>query len=136
LVRQTDDNPRESGESCGVALAFDDLSRSPVAANRSKCTSMNQNELPNGSPPDSAPAFVNLRDIIERGIGERTHGRVRGLRVETTADRLIIRGCVNSCHIKQLALDAVIEVSDSFAIELDIRVERPLRRELLHDDLD
>jgi hypothetical protein len=88
---------------------------------------MNENELLNVSPPDSAPAFVILKHVIERGIDERTHGRVRDLCVEMTEDRLIIRGCVNSRHVKQLALDAVIEASNSFAIELDIRVVRPQR---------
>jgi hypothetical protein len=76
---------------------------------------------------ESTSAFTDLSRIIERVIDERTHGRVRELSVESTGDRLIVHGCVNSCHVKQLALDAVIEVSDSLAIELDIRVVRSQR---------
>ncbi len=83
---------------------------------------------------ESPPALADLPLLIKRGIGERTHGRVRELSVETTGDRLIVRGCVNSCHVKQLALEAVIDASDSLAIELDIRVERSRRARM--DDAD
>jgi hypothetical protein len=81
----------------------------------------------NESVAESVSTSAELPRVIERGIDERTQGRVHELSVETAGDRLIIRGCVNSCHVKQLALDAVIEASDSFAIQLDIRVVRQQR---------
>jgi hypothetical protein len=95
---------------------------------------MDNQPLLKESVAESATALADLPNVIKRGIDERTQGRVRELSVETTGDRLIIRGCVNSCHVKQLALDAVVEASHSFAIELDIRVVRPPRWQMYQSD--
>ena len=64
---------------------------------------------------------------LECAIARRTGGRVRDLRVEVCDGRVIVRGCTESHHVKQLALAAVLEAieaskSQSLRVESEIEV--------------
>jgi CheY-like chemotaxis protein len=64
---------------------------------------------------------------LECAIARRTGDRVRNLRVEMFDGRIMVCGCCESHHVKQLALAAVLEAfeaSESIlgSIELDIKV--------------
>ncbi len=64
---------------------------------------------------------------LECLITRRTGGRIWNLRVETVDGRVIVRGCSDSHHVKQLALAAVLEAfeaseSQTEKVELDIEV--------------
>ena len=63
-----------------------------------------------------------LASRLARQVQERTRGRVRGVRVEVTADRVVVHGRTDSYHVKQLALQAVGEVTNSATVVLDIQV--------------
>jgi DNA-binding response OmpR family regulator len=65
---------------------------------------------------------------LECLIARRTGGRIWNLSVETIDGRIIVRGCSDSHHIKQLALAAVLEAfeaseSQSERVELEIEIE-------------
>jgi DNA-binding response OmpR family regulator len=64
---------------------------------------------------------------LECSIARRTGGRIYDLRVETIDGRVIVHGRSESHHVKQLALDAVLEAfeasqTQSERVELDIDV--------------
>lgn len=64
---------------------------------------------------------------LECSITRRTGGRIRDLRVETVDGRVVVRGCSDSHHVKQLALAAVMEAfeasqSQAERVEVDIDV--------------
>jgi DNA-binding response OmpR family regulator len=64
---------------------------------------------------------------LECLITRRTGGRIWNLRVETIDGRVIVSGCSDSHHVKQLALAAVLEAFESSEsepgnVELDIEV--------------
>jgi hypothetical protein len=63
-----------------------------------------------------------LANRLARRIDELTRGRVRGIQVEVAADRVVVHGRADSYHIKQLALQAVGDLSGPAVVELDIRV--------------
>jgi len=66
-----------------------------------------------------------LEEAIASRIGQRTSGRLRRLRVEASAERVVVRGATSSYYIKQLALQAALEVTRSAngpQVELDIAV--------------
>jgi hypothetical protein len=63
-----------------------------------------------------------LVSALRRRIAECSHGRLHETWVEVAADHLIVHGQVNSQHVKQLVLQAVAEVGESIAVELDVRV--------------
>jgi hypothetical protein len=63
-----------------------------------------------------------LEQALERGIVQRTWGRIRQLRVKLTDGRLTVRGYAASYYAKQLALAAVREVKPSDPVDLDIEV--------------
>ncbi len=63
---------------------------------------------------------------LECEIARRTGDRVRNLRVETVDGRVIVRGCCDSYHVKQLALAAVrdaFEASESQCDRIEMAVE-------------
>jgi hypothetical protein len=76
------------------------------------------------------PASLRARALehsIERQIVQRTWGRIHGLSVEATPDRVIIHGHTSSYYIKQLALEGALEAlesNDTARVELDIDVGR------------
>ena len=64
---------------------------------------------------------------LECLIARRTGGRLWDLHVETVDGRIIVRGCAESHHVKQLALAAVLDAfesseSEPIAVELEIEV--------------
>jgi hypothetical protein len=64
----------------------------------------------------AAEATSELLGTIEAQILTRTHGRVRGLRVELTDDALVLRGVVPTHYTKQLALHGVLDVSPTLPV--------------------
>jgi len=68
----------------------------------------------------------DLRQAIERQIAQRTWGRIHRLEVEVIDDRVIVRGRSSSYHVKQLALEGVLDVIGSDGkprVDLEILVE-------------
>lgn len=64
---------------------------------------------------------------LECLIARRTGGRVWNLRVETIDGRIIVHGCSDSYHVRQLVLAAVLEAfeaseSEPGTVELEIEV--------------
>ena len=64
---------------------------------------------------------------LECAIARRTGGRVRDLHVEINDGHVIVHGCTESYHVKQLALAAVLEAfeaseSPSERVDLEIKV--------------
>jgi hypothetical protein len=68
----------------------------------------------------------DLEQAIERQIVERTGGRLHQLHVELSADqRVVIQGYTSSYYIKQLAIQAALDVMGSNVaapLQLDIQV--------------
>jgi hypothetical protein len=64
----------------------------------------------------------DLAETVERQIDQRTCRRVRRLRVDADAGRLVIHGFTSSYYVKQLALAAVGEVTNVDRVEVDIQV--------------
>ena len=52
---------------------------------------------------------------LERMIRERTAGRVRQLSVATDSGKVNVRGLSPSYHVKQLAIQAVLDLVPQFA---------------------
>lgn len=72
------------------------------------------------------PAPESLEQILRRRIVKRTGGRVRALAVELTGRQVVIRGSAPCYHVKQLALEEVLDVLRSARddeVELALRVE-------------
>jgi hypothetical protein len=79
-------------------------------------------------PPhgDSRTPLSDLEQAIQDRIVERTGGRVRGLKVEVSDDRVLIQGRTASFHLKQLAIQGILEVVGSHCtrrIEHNIQVD-------------
>ncbi|MBI1901485.1 MAG: hypothetical protein HYS13_10300 [Planctomycetia bacterium] len=75
--------------------------------------------------PDSQLAHLNLARSIERSIRSRTGGRVRRLNVEVAGGRIVVRGSAATYHVKQLALQAVLDTAGSAGarpVKLDVHV--------------
>jgi hypothetical protein len=73
----------------------------------------------------------DLAGSIEGQILKRTWGRVHHLRVEENADRLTIRGSAPSYYVKQLAIQAVLDVLGPEAaphVWVDLEVSEPAAR--------
>ena len=74
-------------------------------------------------PTESRAA--ELEQAIERQILQRTWGRIHRLQVEVIGERVIIHGCTQSYHSKQLALEAVLDVIGAAGpaqVDLEIHV--------------
>ncbi len=65
-------------------------------------------------PMDSACA-QDLAWALERQIHQRTSGRVRQLSVATSSGSVNVRGRSPSYHVKQLAIQAVLDLVPRFA---------------------
>jgi len=68
----------------------------------------------------------DLAWLLERKIMERTAGRVHQLHVDALARRVNVFGTSPSYHVKQLAIQAILETvpqcdSLSFAVDIDVR---------------
>jgi len=63
-------------------------------------------------------------DTIKEQIVQRTGGRIRLLEVETTENRVIVRGWAPSYYLKQLALRGARDVLGSTgAMRIELNVE-------------
>jgi hypothetical protein len=94
---------------------------------------------PNGDPqqpadaasckqPRHQPASPGLEKAIMHQIGQRTGARIQMLEVEMVDDVVIIRGYAPCYYVKQLALQAVLDVLGSFRtsrVELNVYVPEP-----------
>ena len=54
-----------------------------------------------------------LPQDLERHIARRTWGRLRRLAIEVTRDRVTVRGCAPSYYVKQLAIQACLEATET-----------------------
>ena len=80
---------------------------------------------------------TDLERAITRAVAQRTGGRIRGLAVTVSKGRVQLNGRVAWFHLKQLALQGILDVIGSVAamrIDLDIEVhpEEPARLEAAH----
>lgn len=67
----------------------------------------------------------DLVRTIEQQIDQRTGGGIRDLRLDVSADRVVVRGYTAKYYLRQLALVAAeqaLGIIDSGLIELDITV--------------
>ena len=84
-----------------------------------------------GGAPVQA-GWVELGQIIERRIMERTWRRIRQLRVEVCAGRVVVRGQTLWYYAKQLAIlavqDALREAGVTAVADVRITVSAPLGR--------
>lgn len=64
----------------------------------------------------TADRTTDLLDSIEAQILQRTHGRVRGLKVELNDDSLVLRGIVPTHHTKQLALLGAMDLTPALSV--------------------
>jgi hypothetical protein len=53
---------------------------------------------------------VELNEKVKERIAQRTGRRVRALEVKAVPNRVVISGWVSSYYLKQLALEAVLDV--------------------------
>ena len=76
---------------------------------------------------------AELGKIIERRIMERTWRRIRHLRVEVCAERVVVHGQTQWYYAKQLAiiavLDALREAGVTAVVDVRISVSAPLTRD-------
>jgi hypothetical protein len=72
------------------------------------------------------PRLADLEMAIKRRIAQRTAGRIRALAVSVEADRIEIRGQAASFHLKQLAIQGLLEAiqlcDNAPSLEIDVRV--------------
>jgi len=80
------------------------------------------------------PGRAELGQIIERRIAERTWRRIRHLRVEIRAHRVVVHGLTRQYYVKQLAILAVLEALQEAGVtrvvDVRISVSAPLSRDL------
>jgi hypothetical protein len=62
---------------------------------------------------------------LERHIAHRTWGRLRGVVIDVADDRVTVRGSAPSYYVKQLAIQACLEVTETTPpprLDVDITV--------------
>lgn len=62
---------------------------------------------------------AGLAERLEDRIAERACGRIRDLRVVCEAGHIIIKGNTRTYHARQLALQAVLDLTDGHSILAD-----------------
>jgi hypothetical protein len=70
-------------------------------------------------------ATQQLEQAVERQVRERTWGRIHRLCVDASGGRLEIRGQTSTYYLRQLALQAVLDVlnsADAVSLDFDIQV--------------
>jgi hypothetical protein len=78
------------------------------------------------SPVSEKTSQTDLKRAILRRVAERTWGRVHSLSVEVKGRSVVINGRVDCFHLKQLALQGVLETlgaGSKVQIELNIAVD-------------
>lgn len=71
------------------------------------------------------PRLADFEEAIKDRIVQRTGGRIQSLQVESNDGRVLVRGRVASFHLKQLAIQGVLDVTgpgSTIEIQLDIEV--------------
>jgi len=89
-----------------------------------------------GSDPTGS-STEELEERIERQIVLATWGRIHNLQVLVTADKIVVRGRTPSHYVKQLVLQAVLDVlgpAASIPVELDMQVGTTERHALPGDN--
>jgi hypothetical protein len=74
---------------------------------------------------EGRPRSAELEETLKHEIVQRTGGRIHALEVEVSGDRVVLRGCVASYYLKQLALQGVLDrigAAGATRIELNIQV--------------
>jgi hypothetical protein len=66
---------------------------------------------------------LQLRRDLERRVQARTGRRVRNLTVELLPERVVLRGCAGSYHVKQLAQHGVRDVLPNIRLDNAIVVD-------------
>jgi hypothetical protein len=66
---------------------------------------------------------VSLQQELEQHVLARTGRRVRNLAIELEAERVVLRGCAASYHIKQLAQHGIRDILPQVCLENAIVVE-------------
>ena len=69
---------------------------------------------------------VELQNELKQWVLHRTGRRVRDLDIELEAERIVLKGCVTSYHVKQLAQQGVRERLPDVQLENAIVVSREL----------
>lgn len=59
---------------------------------------------------------ADFHRVIEQRIEQGTSGRIHGLLVEMTSDRVVVCGKVSTYYIKQLALHAALSVGHGLPV--------------------
>jgi len=72
---------------------------------------------------DAVTLGAELRQTIEWQIAQRTWGRVHRLALEDTENRLVVRGYTCSYYVKQLAIQAILEVVGAEMKEVQVDIE-------------
>jgi hypothetical protein len=70
----------------------------------------------------------DLEHELEHRISQRTGRRVRNLKVELQAERVVLHGMATHYYIKQLAQHGVRELLPHIHLENGITVDRKLQR--------
>jgi hypothetical protein len=84
-----------------------------------------QLELAVCTKPEKPRQCTALKQAIKHQIARHTGQRIQKLEVDVSDDRVVVRGCVLSYYLKQLALQGVLDVLGSaaaMAIELNVEV--------------
>lgn len=69
------------------------------------------------------PNSQTLAERVEQTVLARTGGRIRGLRVQLSGDRLVITGRTSTYYSKQLATHAAIDAAEmAFAVQNEVEV--------------
>jgi hypothetical protein len=75
---------------------------------------------------EEVPGPAELEQAVRRRITRRTAGRIRDLEVAVAAGRVEVRGRAVSFHLKQLAIQGVLEEIDSRdtgrQLKIDVRI--------------
>ena len=62
---------------------------------------------------DGVDATQSLAKRVETNVRQAAHGRIRNLVVEEIQGQVVVSGQAPSCHAKQLALQAALELLSS-----------------------
>jgi hypothetical protein len=72
------------------------------------------------------PRLADFELAIKHRIAQQTAGRIHALEVDVVADRIEIRGRAASFHLKQLAIQGVLEQINSSGMaqhfEIDVKI--------------
>ena len=66
--------------------------------------------------PGSGVEADSLAERIGRHLESKFCGQVRHLQVVRSEGRLILRGCTRTYHVKQLAEQAVLDVTEGYPV--------------------